>query len=388
MKKENSFQTGNVILVSFAHLVHDVFTAFLAPILPLLTSQLGITYSMAGFLSVVQRIPSLLNPFIGLIADKVSVRYFIILAPLLTAVFMSILGLAPSYPILVVMLFIVGISSTLFHVPAPVMIKRLSGNKVGRGMSFYMLGGEFARTLGPLTILSAVSLWGLEGTYRLIGFGIAASLLLYLKIGKIKISDEFKNRKTVKTPKGALKDNMPFFFGLSMFILFRNFMKGALTMYLPLYFTSRGESLWAGGIALTVIQFSGAVGTLIAGPASDTIGERKTLLTASILAPALMFLFMISEGYIALVLLVPIGIMIFSVSPVMLALVQDAGTEHPSFFNGIYMTLSFGIGSLTILAVGWMGDTFDFNLTYLISAIAAFLSIPFIFFMTPRRSKS
>jgi FSR family fosmidomycin resistance protein-like MFS transporter len=155
--KKNSFQTGNVILVSFAHLVHDTFTAFLAPILPILTSALGMSYSMAAFLSVVQRIPSLLNPFIGLIADKVSVRYFIILTPLLSSILMSLLGLAPSYLILVVMLFFVGISSVLFHVPAPAMIKRLSGDKVGRGMSYYMLGGELARTLGPLTILGAIS---------------------------------------------------------------------------------------------------------------------------------------------------------------------------------------------------------------------------------------
>jgi len=388
LEKKNSFQTGNVVLVSFAHLVHDIFTSFLAPILPILTSQLGISYSMAGFLSVVQRIPSLLNPFIGLFADKVSVRYFIILTPLLTSVLMSFLGSAPSYLVLVVMLFFVGISSVLFHVPAPVMIKRLSGDKVGRGMSFYMLGGELARTLGPLTILGAISLWGIDGTYRLIGFGIAASLLLYLKIGKIRISEEFKNRKIVETPKGALKKNIPFFAGISLFILFRNFMKGALTTFLPLFFASKGESLWAGGIALTVIQFSGAIGTFIAGPVCDMIGERKTLLIASIFAPIFMFLFMISDGYIAIAFLIPIGILMFSTSPVMLALVQNVGIEHPSFFNGIYMTLSFGISSLTLFTVGWMGDIFDFQITFTVSAITAFLSIPFIFLMTPKDSRS
>ena len=369
-------------------MVHDTFTAFLAPILPILTSALGMSYSMAAFLSVVQRIPSLLNPFIGLIADKVSVRYFIILTPLLSSILMSLLGLAPSYLILVVMLFFVGISSVLFHVPAPAMIKRLSGNKLGRGMSFYMLGGELARTLGPLTILGAISLWGIDGTYRLIGFGLAASLLLYLKIGKIKISDEFKNRKIILTPKGALKKNIPFFAGISLFILFRNFMKGSLTTFLPLFFASKGESLWAGGIALTVIQLSGAVGTFVSGPVCDSIGERKTLLIASIFAPIFMFLFMISDGYIAIAFLIPIGILMFSTSPVMLALVQNVGVEHPSFFNGIYMTLSFGIGSLTLLAVGWMGDIFNFQITFTVSAITAFLSIPFIFLMTPKDSKS
>ena len=51
-------------------------------------------------------------------------------------------------------------------------------------MSFYMLGGEIARTLGPLVIIGAVSLWGLEEIYKLIPFGVPASIILYFKSEK------------------------------------------------------------------------------------------------------------------------------------------------------------------------------------------------------------
>jgi hypothetical protein len=40
------------------------------------------------------------------------------------------------------------------------MIKQSSGEETGKGMSYFMVGGEFARTLGPILITAAVSWWG------------------------------------------------------------------------------------------------------------------------------------------------------------------------------------------------------------------------------------
>ena len=174
-------------IISVAHFLHDVYSSFLAPILPLLIDKLGMSYFIVGVISMVQRLPSLLNPFVGLLADRVSVRYFLIIAPALTTISMSLLGIAPSVVVLAILLFVMGISSTLFHVPGPVFIRRLAGDKIGRGMSFYMLGGELARTVGPLVILGAVSLWGLEGSYRLLPFGLFASIILYFRFHNVHL---------------------------------------------------------------------------------------------------------------------------------------------------------------------------------------------------------
>jgi hypothetical protein len=79
------FQTDQVATISVGHLVHDTYTAFLAPVLPLIQANLGIGYALAGSLSIFTQRPSVLNPFIGYLADRVSVRYFVILAPGITA---------------------------------------------------------------------------------------------------------------------------------------------------------------------------------------------------------------------------------------------------------------------------------------------------------------
>ena len=89
--RKNGFQTDNVILISLAHLIHDTYTSFLAPILPLLIEKLNISLFLSGMLSVVQRVPSLFNPLVGIMAEKLKVRYFVIFAPAVTTVAMGLI---------------------------------------------------------------------------------------------------------------------------------------------------------------------------------------------------------------------------------------------------------------------------------------------------------
>lgn len=160
-KEKDGFQRDKVITISVVHFIHDIYTSFLAPALPLIIDKLGMSYGLAGILAVIQRIPSLLNPLVGIIAERPVMRYMVIISPALTAVAMSLIGIAPGYIFLAIILFVSGLSSTLWHIPTPVMIKHYSGSRTGKGMSYYMLGGELARTAGPLIILGVIELWGL-----------------------------------------------------------------------------------------------------------------------------------------------------------------------------------------------------------------------------------
>jgi FSR family fosmidomycin resistance protein-like MFS transporter len=104
------FQTGRVLTISGAHAVHDTYTAFLAPLLPLFITSLALSKTGAGLLTVFLQGPSLLQPFIGHLADRVSLRTFVILAPAVTAVMMSLLGMAPSYAAMALLLVVAGTS--------------------------------------------------------------------------------------------------------------------------------------------------------------------------------------------------------------------------------------------------------------------------------------
>jgi FSR family fosmidomycin resistance protein-like MFS transporter len=79
---------------------------------------------------------------------------------------MSLLGMAPAYAVLALFLVVVGASSASLHAVGPVIAGNLSGRNLGKGMGFWMVGGELGRTLGPIVIVSAIqlSLVGLKCT--------------------------------------------------------------------------------------------------------------------------------------------------------------------------------------------------------------------------------
>jgi len=379
MTPSKKFQTNNLILISLSHNLHDIYSSFLAPLRPLLIEKFGISLSMASLWDLFQRIPWLLNPLIGIIAEKTAARYFIIVTPAITAVTMSLLGLAPTFTIVSILLFVMGISGAFFHVPAPVMVKKISGDRTGKGMSFYMFGGEMARTIAPLVITGAVSLWGLQGTWKLIPFGLIASFILYLRLRNIRISSGFhKNVKQAGFWK-TFKKYLPFFFILIGITFFRAIMKSGLSAFLPTYyFIEKGETLWFANSALSIFQLAGAIGTLVSGTVSDKIGRKTSLLIIAIVTPVLMYLFISSKGLLSFPFLILLGFFMFAPGPVLLALVQDIGKEKPVFINSIFMTISFITASLSVVFAGLLGDWIGLENTYKLSAFLSVGSIPFV----------
>ena len=377
-ENKKKFQWVKVLDISGAHMLHDIYSAFFAPLVPLLIEKLGLSYFMVGSLTVIQRIASLFNPLIGLMIDKKELRYFIILTPAITAVTMSVIGMAENYFQLAFLLFIMGWSAAFFHVPGPVLIKRVAGDRTGLGMSFYMVAGELARSLGPIIIVSAVSWWGLEGTWRLIPAGWIASIILFFRLRKLKHL-EVKRKVINISVKELLMELKGFYLVITGYTFARGLMRALLVTFLPTYLTSQGETLWYAASTLALLQFSGAVGSLFAGSISDKIGRRETLIIIALITPVLMFLFILTSGWLNMVILVLIGLFLFGSGPVLLALVQDLSSERPSFTNGVFMTISFAFGAFATLLVGLLSDMISLETTFLVSPLFALLAIPFAF---------
>lgn len=373
------FRRGEVLTISFSHFAHDVYSAFLAPMLPLLISKLGITLSEAAFLDIARRLPALFNPLFGLMAEKSGAKMMVILMPSVTAICMSFLGLASSYTIALILLFIAGLSAALYHVPSPAMIREASGERTGVGMSFFMVGGETARTVGPLVITAGISLWGLEGTYRLVPFGILASLLLFWKLRNFEVHSSFAKKREKGDAKNFLKKYAPFFSAIGGFMLFQSAMKSVLVLYLPVYLTQNGSSLWHAGVSLSVLQFFAVLGTLFSGSYSDKIGRYNMLLISSTMSAIFMVLFVLYHDILLFPLLAVIGFFLFATGPVLMASVQDLNSGMPTFANSIYMTVNFGVSSIVVYMVGKLGDVIGLNETYQIAAALSFVCIGFVF---------
>lgn len=373
---EEKFQTGQVMTIVGGHFVHDTYAAFVAPLLPLIIEKLSISLSAAGLLWGFVQIPALLNPFIGYLADKVSVRYFVILAPAITATLMSSLGFAPSYFTLALLLLAAGISVAAFHAPAPVMVGRISGGQLGKGMSFFMAGGELGRTVGPLVAVWAVSTWGLEGIWRVMFVGWATSLILYWRLHNISARSDQRQ---------SLRDMFPaarrLFVPLIGIVVPRQFLTTALAVYLPTFMSMEGASLWVAGASLSIWELAGVGGALAGGMLSDKLGRNVVLIAATISSSALMLVFLGVQGWLLVPVLLALGFTTLSTAPVLLAIVQENLPHNRALANGVFLSITFLARPVAAFILGLIGDSFGLQSAYFISAVISLVAIPAIFFL-------
>ncbi len=368
------FDSGQVVTISAGHAVHDTYSAFLPPLLPELIQRFTLSNAQAGLLSAFLQFPSIFQPLIGYLADRISLRYLVILAPGITATAMSLLGITPTYALMAILLTVAGVGSAGLHAVGPAMAGRVSGERLGRGMSFWMVGGELGRTIGPILIVSAIGWFGLAGLWWLMLGGWMASLVLYLRLRGI-------SGKPVNSGKGlhwraAIRQMRPFLIALALLQIGRSFASVALTTYLPVYLRQGGTSLWWAGASLSLLEAAGVVGALAGGSVSDRFGRRRVLAIALALTSVLILLFIyLPEGY-RNVLLPLLGFFSLSTSPVLMAIAQECYPENRAMSNGVYMALTFVIQSIIMVVFGAISDAIGLPKTYLLSAILLLVGLP------------
>ena len=371
--KIKQFQTANVLMIVGAHAIHDTFSAFVAPLLPLIIERLSISLTLAGTLTVFMTLPSILNPLIGYMADRINVRYFIILAPGLTATLMSSMGLTESYFGLAAILFATGISVAAFHAPAPAMVARISGNQVGKGMSFFMAGGELGRTLGPLVAVGAVSYLTMDGMFPVAVIGWATSIILFIRFRDLKLQPAQQN---------GLREMLPtarrLFAPILFIVITRSFVTVSLGTFLPTYLNLRGASLFLAGGALSLYEFAGVGGALASGTLSDRFGRKPVLAVVTIFTGVFMFVFLQVEGWVLVPILLILGFISLASQPVLLATVQDHLPNHRALGNGFYLALGFIARTVATIIIGALGDGFGLQAAFYVATVVGLLTFPFI----------
>jgi len=369
--EKNAPVDREIISIAGGHLIHDFYTAFLAPLLPTLMDQLAINLTSAGILTSLSRLPSIFNPLIGYLADKKGARYFVIFAPGLTATFMSLTGTASSTFTLGLLLFLSGMSSTLFHASSPGLVAKASEERKGRGLSLYMAGGGLGRSLGPIVVVWAVGFWGLAGIYRLMFIGWFVSAILFFQFRTIEIHPQ---------PKYSLRDEIPvfkrFFFPLALVLILRSTLIASLSTYLPVFMVESGAPLWLAGTALSILEFSGVLGALILGPISDTVGRTKIINISMLLSSLLIPVFLRAQGWQVFPLVIILGFFCISTGTIFMALVQDNFQHYRATGNSVFILISFLSNALMLVVIGVLGDRFGLQTAYLVGAGAALLSIP------------
>jgi FSR family fosmidomycin resistance protein-like MFS transporter len=355
------FQTGNVLTVSLGHTLNDVYTSFLPPLLPSLITKLALSNTQAGLLAFMQSAPSLLQPLIGHLADRASLRYFVILLPAVAATAMSLLGVAPHYAVVALLVIIAGLSSAGFHASAPAMAGRL----------------------GPILVTSTVNLLTLRGTPWLAIGGWLGSAIVFLRLRGVELQPT--PSEAGNSWRHGLQGLRPILIPVVGLTLSRAMAFSATLTFLPIMLTSQGIGLWLAGISLSVLQLASAAGALIAGSASDRLGRRVIIFVCTLLAPLLILALIYLQGWLKLPTLIGLGLTMPATYVILMALIQESCPDNRALATGVLLSVTFVSESVGAVVLGALADLFGLGSAFLVSALVLLAGLPLVALLPRQR---
>ncbi|MEX2561693.1 MAG: MFS transporter [Nitriliruptoraceae bacterium] len=380
-REEGSFDRGNVVYLSGAHFIHDCYPAFIGVLLPILIPRLGLSLTAAGILASSMRWTTSLQPFLGYWADRRDTRYWVILAPTTTAVCMSVAGLSPNVGVLLVLLLSTGVSHAAFHPAAGALVTRISGPSWGKGMSYFMTGGELGRVIGPLAIAAMIGFVGIEQSWIIVIPGILASFILYRRF---RHADFATAGSRPPRMRGVLNEGRTPLLLMAIIIILRSFMIVGFLVFYPTFATGLGSTLLIAGLGLTIYELGGTIGAFVGGLLSDRIGRVRTMVIGLLFAVPMLLAAVAMGPTLAGIAFIGLGgLGLLSSQAVELVVMQQLLPEHRSSAVGItYLLKAIGGTAATIL-IGAAGDVMGIQNALFISVTVGLVALPVLYMMRP-----
>ena len=264
-----------ILSLSVGHFINDAYSNFLGPLLPFLVPKLNLSIAEAGWLAAILVISSsFAQPLYGYISDRYLKRAFVVFSPLVTAVFMSCLGLANSYAMLAVLLVCGGVGIASFHPQGAAMTALASRNRKGLGMSIFVTSGTIGYSLGPILITYTVLWFGLERSYFVMIPGLIVFAMLFFLVPATDHSSKVAVQQGLRQSLGAVWQPLS---QLYVLVVIRSAVQMCFVNFLPLYFSQKGLPPLMAGKVTTLFLFFGALGGFSGGTLADKFGGRNVI---------------------------------------------------------------------------------------------------------------
>jgi len=380
---EGEFHTAEVVTVAAAHGANDTYFAYLPTLLPLLIQNLALNTTQAGLLSAFNQIPNLLQPVIGHLADRKNMKMLVVLAPAISGLLLTLVGVMPSFGLAAILLLLAGFSTAGFHSIAPAMVSARAGRQVGRGMGFFMVGGELGFGIGPLVVVATIGYLTIRGLPWLMSLGILASLILYFRLKNVSTVRPAQSEASLPV-RQALAQMKGLMLPIVAILFTTGFLNANIVNYLPTFMSGEGMAFALAGASLSVVELAGTLGVLWMGLVSDRLGQRAIALWGTVASAIFSLGFLLAHGWLQMILLMGIGLTAFIANPAYLAMIQARFTSNRSLANGVYMSSSFVLRSIVVVIVGMLADRFGMRAVFTGSALAALLSAPIILLLPKR----
>src|SRR5512139_2068757 len=96
-----------ILVLSISHVFIDLTGMAIPAVLPFLKNTLALTYTQVGAVIMVSNLTSsIIQPGFGYLSDRIEMKWLLPVSVLLTYVGFSFIGLAPTYPFLLVLVIV------------------------------------------------------------------------------------------------------------------------------------------------------------------------------------------------------------------------------------------------------------------------------------------
>jgi MFS transporter, FSR family, fosmidomycin resistance protein len=374
---QDELKWRGVAVFSSTHLVHDSYLGVLGIVLPALRDKLQFSLALAGLLGPAQQVGSLFQPLFGAFGDRFGHKRLVVMALLGTGISMSLVGFSWSFAVLAALVFLSGLSSSIFHPSGSVLLTDQGGKRWGLALSVYSFGGNIGLALGPLVATGLLIWQGLTGLALL---SIPAVFFGWL-LGRFvrAIPEKARTSKPNESIfRWWLQERAPLTY-LAIVIGGRAFAAGGLSLFLPTLLVERGFSMAVVG-AITALYFAaGGLGGLASGWLSDKFGRLTVMAVMMTLAPIAWLTFIFIDGPFALVALFIAAAAILGEQPVLTALGQEMYPERRGSIVGYTLGAGFALQSVGTLLVGTLGTFIGLSTAFAWLAICPFLAVPALY---------
>jgi FSR family fosmidomycin resistance protein-like MFS transporter len=371
--------------LSAGHTCVDACQGAVPALLPFLIDRHDLTVAAATLLVLAATFGSaVLQPVLGAYSDRFSAPWLLAGGTAFACGGVALAGLAPSYPLLFAAILVSGFGVAAYHPEGTRFANYVSGARRATGMSYFSVGGNIGFALGPLIITGTVLLVGLEGTlvFALIGLAITAALQLELpRLLSFRPADAPGGPKH-RPPSVRGSDDEPepwlSFSLLVLALICRSIVYYTLLALMPLYFINEFDTSDAtGNMALTILLFSGAIGTLIGGRLADRLGRRPVFAASMVLqVPLIVGLTLVGFGP-AFVLAAVIGLVLLSTFGVTVVMGQELLPRRLGLAAGFTLGVGIGLGGMCAPLFGLIADTH--GLAVAIQALAGVAALGVLF---------
>jgi FSR family fosmidomycin resistance protein-like MFS transporter len=370
--------TKVIFALSLVHFTGDFYASFLTPLLPLFVDKFGLTLAQVGFVTGFSRfLAFVVQPSAGYIADHYETRFFVLGGPLLAAIFMPLIGIAPSYLTLLLFVSVGSIGVSMFHPTSAGMVSTYAGSHFGRSMSLFNLGGTLAFGLGPLFIATFVHAYSLEASPYTMLFGLALVAVLFkmVPVPSCEGLTQLGFLGSIKEVFGAVWK--PIFFIWAIMVL-RSFAGQAYMTFLPIYYSNEGFSIPAIGAIISIFTVAGALSGVLAGHLSDRLGFKPVFFASHALATPSLYLLLILPGQWIYAGAFLAGFFVMASLPLGVTMAQELAPKGKSLVSSLMMGLAWGTGGMMTPLAGKMADIFSIRPVLAMIAIIPLLTLGLI----------